>query len=111
MANKFHAKKINSEDGIFDSKKEYNYFLSLKLQMKAIHPEDRVEKIERQVRYDIDVNGKRICFYKLDFRTTYGDGTVRCVDVKGLKIGSAYQNFRLKKKLVEAIYGIEIIEV
>jgi hypothetical protein len=46
----------------------------------------------------------------VDFIVTYSD-RVEYIDVKGYKKGCAYQMFRLKKKMVEAFHGIEIIEV
>ncbi|MBN2661561.1 MAG: DUF1064 domain-containing protein [Tannerellaceae bacterium] len=109
--NKFHAQKIDINGEIFDSKKEYRYFVKLDLCRKASTNSERVISIERQVRYDIHVNEKYIAFYKLDFRVKYADGKIRHIDIKGLKKGSAYQIFRLKKKLVEAIYGIQIEEI
>jgi len=111
MRNKFNAIKVKTEHGTFDSKKEYAYFKRLMIQKKAVNTSDRVTDIQTQVRYNIDVEGKRICFYKLDFKVRYADGRVEHVDVKGLKKGAAYQVFRIKKKLVEAIYDISIIEV
>lgn len=53
------------------------------------------------------MNGKKICKYIADFRVTYADGRIEVVDVKGVRTGV----YRLKKKLVEAQYGIIIIEV
>jgi len=111
MRNKFNAKKVVIDGIKFDSIKEGRYYKSLLIQKKAVNPSDRVVDIQTQVRYDIDVNGKRIGFYKLDFHVTYANGRIEYVDVKGLKKGSAYQIFRLKKKLVEAIYNISIKEV
>jgi len=111
MRNKFNAKRIVTEHGTFDSKKEYNYYKTLLLQKKASNPSDRVTDIQTQVRFDIDVNDKHIGFYKLDFLILYADGMVEYVDVKGFKKGCAYSLFRLKKKLVEAIYSITIKEV
>lgn len=111
MANKFHATRIEIGGEVFDSKKEYRYFVELDLCRKAKEDKDRVVDIKRQVRYDIVVNEIKIAFYKLDFLVKYADGRVRYIDIKGLKKGSAYQVFRLKKKLVEAIYGILIEEI
>ena len=110
MRNKFNAIKVKTEYGTFDSKKEYAYFKRLMIQKKAVNLYDRVSDIQRQVRYDIAVEGKHICFYKLDFKVKYADGRVEHVDVKGLKKGAAHQIFRIKKKLVEAIFKIEILE-
>ncbi len=108
--NKFNAKKIIIGGFLFDSKKEGLYYYQLLLLKKAEKESERVVKIELQPRYDIVVNKKKIGFYKADFKTTYADKRIEIVDVKGLKKGSAYQLFRLKKKLVEALYNIEIIE-
>lgn len=101
--NKFHAQKTVVDGITFDSKKEANYYL------KLINT-DGILNIERQLKYDIIVNGKKCGFYKLDFKVTYSD-RIEHVDIKGLKIGSAYSIFRLKKKLVEALYNITIIEI
>jgi len=111
MRNKFNAIKVKTEHGTFDSKKEYAYFKTLMIQKKSVNESDRVTDIQTQIRYDIVVEGKKICFYKLDFKVRYADGRVEYVDVKGLKKGAAYQIFILKKKLVEAIYNISIKEV
>ncbi|MCK5613028.1 DUF1064 domain-containing protein, partial [Candidatus Pacearchaeota archaeon] len=97
--NKFNAKKTIIDGIKFDSKKEANYYQQLLLQKKAKNDSDRVVHIELQPRFDIIVNWKFIGFYKADFRVKYADNK-----------GSAYQLFRLKKKLVEATYNIEIIE-
>ena len=78
--------------------------------LKKTSGSDKVVKIEKQVRYDVIVNDEKICFYKLDFKVTYKD-RIEYIDVKGLRRGCAYQMFKLKKKLVEALYGIKITEV
>jgi hypothetical protein len=108
--NKFNAKKTEYNGSTYDSKKEAEYAAKLDL-LKKTSGSDKVSKIEKQVKYDIIVNDKKIGFYKLDFKVTYADGCVEHIDVKGLRRGCAYQIFRLKKKLVEALYGIEIKEV
>ena len=108
--NKFNAKTIIIDGIKFQSIKEGNYYKQLLLQKKAKNESDRVVHIELQPRFDIIVNGKKIGFYKADFKTTYADNRIEIVDVKGLKKGSAYQLFKIKKKIVEALYNIEIIE-
>ena len=109
--NKFHAQKKETEDGVFDSKKEYQFFCELEVLKKSAQKEHRVVRIERQVRYDMIVNGINCGFYKLDFLVEYADGKIRYYDIKGLKKGSAYSIFRLKKKIVEAIHKIKIEEI
>lgn len=109
--NKFNAKKTTVNGIVFDSKKEATYYSQLLLQKNAKKEAERVIDVELQPRFDMLMNGKHIGFYKADFRVAYADGMVEVIDVKGLRKGSAYQLFRLKKKIVEALYNIEIIEV
>ena len=109
--NKFNAIKHTVGGITFDSKKEAAYYSSLLQLRQAENPAERVVLIERQTRYDICIKNKYIGYYKADFRVAYADGKQKVVDVKGYKKGAAYSLFRLKKKLVEAIYDIEIIEV
>lgn len=108
MSNKFNTKKIIIDNIKFDSIKEGRYYQKLKLLTKA-NGNDKVLKIETHPRYDIFIKDKYIAFYKADFKVTYID-RVEIIDVKGLKKGCAYQHFKLKKKLVEALYNIKIIE-
>jgi hypothetical protein len=110
MMNKFGAKKTVINGITFDSIKEADYYRQLLLQKKAKKDTERVVSIELQPRYDIIVNSQKIGFYKADFKVRRADGSIQIIDVKGLKKGSAYALFRLKKKLIEAIYDIEIIE-
>ena len=70
-----------------------------------------VESWEPQVKYSCDIGDKHICNYFADFVITYADGHQVVEDVKGRKSGPQYQLFRLKKRIVEAIHGIKIVEV
>jgi hypothetical protein len=63
--------------------------------------------LEVQPRYPLEVNGVRIGVYIGDFQYVE-DGSVIVEDVKG---GASTPVYRLKKKLVKAIYGVEIREV
>lgn len=92
---------------VFMSKKEANYAMELDLRKKAVKESDRVVSYEMQVPYKIVVNGKHICKYLADFRVLYADGHTEVVDVKGVRTNI----YTMKKKLVEALYPIEIIEV
>lgn len=105
--NKFGAKRTEYNGRTYDSKKEAARAAELDRLRKA----GEIKKIEYQPRYDIIVNDKKIAYYKADFRITYADGRIVVEDVKGYKKGAAYSVFRLKKKLVEALYDIEIVEV
>jgi len=90
----------------FDSKKEAAYYGILKLKQKA----KLIDSFQMQVRYDLIVNGIKICFYKADF-VTYKDGVVlEVIDVKS-EMTKKLPVYRLKKKLLKAIYGIDIVEI
>ena len=69
-----------------------------------------IENLELQPRYDLVVNGHKLGFYKADFR--YKDvpaGLIITEDVKSKATRTPV--YILKKKLVKALYGIEIVEV
>jgi hypothetical protein len=102
-ASKYHAVKVRDPQfGSFDSKKEYRHWLDLVLMEQA----GAISDLERQVPYELSVNGQRICRYVADFRFTR-DGQVVVVDAKGVRT----RDYVLKSKLMLAIHGIAIEEV
>ena len=94
----------------YQSKAEAQYAKYLDVQKVAKKESDRVVSWKRQVKFPIEVNGNHICNYLLDFEVSYADGHKEYIDVKGYQKGVAYNLFTIKKKLVEAIYGITIRE-
>jgi hypothetical protein len=78
-----------------------------------------VANIELQPAYPIVVNGVKVCTYSADFRyvdkTIVGpQGQAGCIVVEDVKSPITRKNplYRLKKKLVEAVYpGVVIQEV
>lgn len=90
-------------DGIpFDSKKEAARYQELKIMERA----GIITELELQPEYDLSVNHKPVCKYRADF--AYILGGVRIVeDVKGMKTDV----YRIKNKLMKAIYNIEIKEI
>ena len=103
MRNKYKSIKVEIDGIKFDSKKEAARYGQLKLLKRA----GEITKIELQPRYDIIINGKFCGFYKADFRITWKTGAVTIEDVKGMKTPV----YSLKKKIIEAMYGIKIVEV
>lgn len=88
----------------FDSQAEARRYLLLKALQKSGH----IKKLERQVKYLLAVEGTKIADYVCDFRYIDEKRQVLVVeDVKGVKTPV----YRLKKKLMKAIYGIDIVEV
>jgi len=94
----------------FASKKEAKRYGELKLMLKA----GEIGELELQPQYRLYVNGVLICRYIADFvyidnaASSKAQDFVRVVeDVKGMKTAA----YRLKKKLMKAIYGIEVQEI
>ena len=105
---KFKNKETIVDSIKFDSKKEADYYLSLKLQLKT----GIVKEIILQPKYSYDIvysaNGRtynRKAFYKADFLVVYADNTTAVIDVKGYQTDT----FKRKKKIIEMLYGFEII--
>lgn len=101
--NKYRAVKTELDGIVFDSKREANRYSELKLLLRA----GTITELHIQPAFDVAVNGVPICRYIADFRYTALDGKVTVEDVKGMRTPA----YRLKKKLVEALYGIRILEL
>ena len=107
-SSKFNNVKSEIDGHKFDSKKESEFYGSLKIKKQA----GLIKDFKMQVPYEIIVNNIRIANYFLDFLVENNDGTIEYIDIKGkdkktnkfIKTGV----FALKKRLVEAIYGIKI---
>lgn len=93
-------------DGIeFASKLEAKRYAELRLLERAF----QIMCLELQPKFTISLNDIPICTYVADFKY-FADGDLNNViveDVKGMKTPV----YRLKKKLVEAQYGIQIMEI
>lgn len=89
---------------VYDSKLEKNYRIHLNKLTKAIGAKFRVVDIKEQLPFECIVNGKKICTYICDFAVQYADGRIEYVDTKGV----VTPEFRLKKKLVEALFPVSI---
>lgn len=102
---KFRNKPTHVDGIQFSSKKEAKRWTDLQLLLKA----DRIRGLERQVKFDLRVGGKLVCRYIADFVfEEYERGIWQRVveDAKGYPTPV----YRLKKKLMEAVHGIEIRE-
>ena len=105
MAFRSKYKAVKTEvDGItFDSKREAARYMELMLMQRA----GEIKRLELQPKYDCIVNGNKICTYRADFRYSTNENSI-VEDVKGMKTPV----YKLKKKLVEALYpGVIIQEV
>ncbi len=101
MRNKYKAIKTVVDGITFDSKKEASRYGQLKLLVRA----GTISELKLQPRFDLIINDCKCGFYKADF--DYIENGKRVIeDVKGMKTPV----YNLKKKLIKAIYGIEIFE-
>jgi|SRR5262245_39878444 len=107
MTSKYHNQKTEYLGIHFDSRKEAGRHQEL----LYMHRAGIIRDLELQPRYDLVVNGQKIGFYRADFRyEIVATGNVVVEDVKG---GAATKTpvYQLKKKLVKALYNIDIVEV
>lgn len=94
-------------DGIrFASKQEGARYLELKVLFRAA----KIQDLKIHPRFILRIGQYKICAYVADF-SYWRDGGLVVEDVKGRKSGGPYQMFRLKKKLMLAILGIDVLEV
>ena len=99
---KYSAIKTEVDGFIFASKREAKRYSELKLAERN----GDISNLELQPKFPLIVNGKKVATYIADFRYTER-GEVVIEDSKGFRTAI----YRLKKKMVEAQYGVEIIEV
>ena len=111
VKSKYHNKKVMYDNYMFDSKKEANYYLKFKIMQDA----GIIRDLELQKKYVLQKSftnkeGKkyREISYIADFYyVTVKENKEHVVDVKGFRTDV----YKLKKKLFEYKYGLEIEEV
>ena len=103
-SSKFGAKKTIVDGITFDSKWESERYG----QLKAMERGGIVTDLELQVKYDIVINDIKICKYIADFvyKEESPNGEIKEIveDAKGFET----PEFKLKKKLMKAVHGIDI---
>ncbi len=87
---------------IFASTAEYRRYRELKLLEKF----NEISDLELQPEYPMIINGQLVCRYFADFRYKNNKGEQIIEDVKGMRTAT----YNLKKKLMKAIYSIDILE-
>lgn len=100
-SSKFNAVKVKTDEGTFDSKMEYRRWNALCLLEKA----GEISDLQRQIPYSLDVNGLHICKYIADF-IYIQDGKQVVEDSKGYRT----PDYKIKRSLMKAIHGIDILE-
>jgi hypothetical protein len=109
---KYGNRKVTTPDGLkFDSKREHGEWVKL----EALARKGAICNLTRQVSYPLAVNGVTICRYVADFvwvercdcHDHAADGRRVVADAKGYRT----REYLIKKRLMRAIYGIEILEL
>jgi hypothetical protein len=104
---KYNAKGREEDGRWFDSGYEADRYL----QLKALLQEGRIERLEFQPTYPVNIDGVHICNYRADFqyfKRTNGKVEAHIIeDVKGFPTPV----YRLKRKLVAARYKRPVIEL
>lgn len=95
---KFHAKPVEHDGFRFDSKKEGAYYEALKLRVQA----GEVVFFLRQVPFHLPGG----IVFRADFLEFHADLSVHIIDVKGVRT----ETYKAKKRMVEALYPVEIEE-
>lgn len=103
---KYHNKKVEIDGIKFDSRKEGERYLELKLLLKA----GKIRDLQLQVEFELIPKqaGEQACKYKADFVYHMADtGKMIVEDVKGLRT----REYIIKRKLMLWRYGVKIVEV
>ena len=102
--NKYRNVRVEFDGHKFDSKREANRYIYLKsLEKKRV-----IEKLAIHPEFVLEVKGMIICKYIADF-SYFSDGRFIVEDVKSPV--SKTPVYRLKSKLLKALYDIEITEI
>ena len=109
--NKYHAKKVEHEGIVFDSRREFRRYVELRLMCNA----GMISDLRLQVKYNLipgqkDARGKtleRPVDYIADFVYKDAAGNTIVEDAKGKKT----KDYIIKRKLMLYVYGIRVQEV
>ena len=103
---KFRNVKTEVDGNIFASKAEATRYVYLKALLRV----GGIDALELQPRFNLVVNGQKVCAYIADFRyRRVSTGDVIVEDVKSKPTRTP--EYRIKKKLLKALYNTEIVEV
>jgi len=100
--NKYRNTRVSYDGRQFDSKRECEVYKRFAAALKG----GAISELECQKRYRILVEGMHVCTYVADFWVKYPNGEVEVWDAKGFKT----KEYLLKKKLMKAVYDINVRE-
>lgn len=102
---KYGNRKVSTDDGDFDSTKEFRRFQALQLRERA----GDIQSLRRQVPFALVVDGVLIGRYIADF--VYFEGARQVVEDVKSEPTRKLQLYQWKKRLMLACHKIEIVEV
>lgn len=102
--NKFNAKKTEVDGIVFDSKREALRYQDLKIAERC----GVISDLKLQTTFPLIVNDVLVASYRSDFE--YTEDGERVVEDTKSEFTRKLMWYRMKKKLMLAIYGIEIRE-
>lgn len=94
--NKYNSRKTIYNGIKYDSKLEAEYAQQLDIRKR----DGDIKDWRRQEPIKLEVNGKKIATYKVDFVITHNDNAEEYIEIKGMRTAV----FNLKWKLFEALY-------
>lgn len=100
---KYKAQRTEVDGVVFASKAEARRYGELKL----LYDQGEIQRLTLQPRFPLEVNGVKIGTYVADFAYVHPEAGYIVEDVKGVKTPV----YKVKRKLVRALHGIEIYEV
>jgi hypothetical protein len=99
---KYGAEPVTIDGRRFDSKLEAGRYLDLRRLQRA----GVISELVCQPEFPVEINGIRCFVYRADFQYTDENGRTIFEDAKGVSLPL----YRLKKRIVEAYFGITITE-
>jgi Protein of unknown function (DUF1064) len=79
----------------YDSKKESSFAQQLDLRKKA----KDIKDWERQIKLDLRVLGKHVCYWTIDFKIIHNDGSIEWLETKGFET----RDYLIKRRLFEIL--------
>lgn len=101
--NKYHAKRVESDGYQFDSLKEARHYAGLKLLVAA----GTISDLKVHPQYPIVIRDQTICFVEMDFSYYTLDGCTLVIEDVKTKATNTSES-RLKRKMFQAYYGVEV---
>ena len=102
---KYGNKKVKLEGYVFDSRAEASRYQELRLMEKA----NAIHALEVHPTFYFSINNVSLGYYKADFQ--YWENGRRIVEDVKSEATRKLPVFRLKKKMMLALHGIEVQEV